>query len=299
MHPPAVAAPSIPPAPALEEAGGGRRWLTSIAWASAAGLLIAASGWFLTHASNSDAEAPSKTNSADRVQRAQAVEQTRRSPEPKPKSDVVQPPIAEQPPIASTSTNETAPRAGVNPTSASANTNAGPDRNLNEPVGRPPTAGLGTPERHAVGRPGRGGAAHITLERQDAKTVAEVREVLAAEARANQPSAPSPSPDPAQPAPVDPGLEPNAPAGAAPESAVPAKPQAAATGMLNLAAAPWANVSLNGRSLGVTPLLNVRLPVGVHQLSLTSPELGRSTTVVVEISADKPVSRFVGWNKTP
>lgn len=67
------------------------------------------------------------------------------------------------------------------------------------------------------------------------------------------------------------------------------------SGTLTFDSAPWSNVYLNGRLLGATPLIGVRLPVGTHALELRSPETQRKTTYVVEIKADQNISRFVGW----
>ncbi len=79
---------------------------------------------------------------------------------------------------------------------------------------------------------------------------------------------------------------------ALPPAASKAKPE---VGYLSLDSAPWANVSTGGRSLGTTPLVRVSLPPGRHVLKLENPELGRSTSYTVEITAGRGVSRFVGW----
>lgn len=54
------------------------------------------------------------------------------------------------------------------------------------------------------------------------------------------------------------------------------------TGTLSLNATPWAEVFLDGRSLGETPLGNVQVPAGRHDLVWRHPELGvkRSTVIV-------------------
>jgi serine/threonine-protein kinase len=68
-------------------------------------------------------------------------------------------------------------------------------------------------------------------------------------------------------------------------------------GFLSLDSAPWSNVSLGERALGSTPLIKVPLPPGRHTLTLKNPELGTSTSYVVEIRAGAVLSRFVGWDK--
>lgn len=73
------------------------------------------------------------------------------------------------------------------------------------------------------------------------------------------------------------------------------QPAVATTGFLSFDSSPWARVSLNGRVLGVTPLRQVQLPVGKHQLRLENSEFGISKTVIVEVAAGQTVSRFVTW----
>jgi hypothetical protein len=45
-------------------------------------------------------------------------------------------------------------------------------------------------------------------------------------------------------------------------------------GTLNVNASPWANVWLDGESLGPTPIANLRIPIGSHELILRHPDLG-------------------------
>jgi serine/threonine-protein kinase len=44
--------------------------------------------------------------------------------------------------------------------------------------------------------------------------------------------------------------------------------------MLNVNARPWANVWLDGRPVGETPLANLRVPAGEHELIFRHPDLG-------------------------
>jgi hypothetical protein len=53
------------------------------------------------------------------------------------------------------------------------------------------------------------------------------------------------------------------------------------TGTLNLNAAPWAEVTIDGQSVGQTPLGNVQLPIGPHQVVFRHPELGEQTRSIV------------------
>lgn len=53
-------------------------------------------------------------------------------------------------------------------------------------------------------------------------------------------------------------------------------------GTLSVNALPWADVTIDGRSVGTTPLANVRLPIGSHEIVWRHPELGeRRQTVSV------------------
>jgi hypothetical protein len=54
------------------------------------------------------------------------------------------------------------------------------------------------------------------------------------------------------------------------------------TGTVNLNAQPWAEVTIDGNPVGQTPLANVQVPIGTHDVIFRHPELGeRRQTVVV------------------
>lgn len=56
-------------------------------------------------------------------------------------------------------------------------------------------------------------------------------------------------------------------------------------------ATPWADVTVDGRPLGETPLANVLLPIGPHTLTFVHPELGqRVETVVVRAGGPNRVA---------
>jgi hypothetical protein len=56
----------------------------------------------------------------------------------------------------------------------------------------------------------------------------------------------------------------------------------APNGRANINARPWANVTVDGRSLGQTPLADVSLPVGRHEVVFQHPQFGeRRQTIVV------------------
>jgi hypothetical protein len=80
------------------------------------------------------------------------------------------------------------------------------------------------------------------------------------------------------PAPAAQPLAPVAPAVAArPEPATPAAPRkrsrerGGAPGFLNVFAEPWANVVIDGRRVGTTPLRSVQLAAGSHRIRLEHP----------------------------
>ena len=54
---------------------------------------------------------------------------------------------------------------------------------------------------------------------------------------------------------------------------------------------PWAEVLVDGRVLGETPLANLQLPIGVHQLVFRHPDLGeRAQTVTVRLDGPNRVT---------
>jgi hypothetical protein len=62
-------------------------------------------------------------------------------------------------------------------------------------------------------------------------------------------------------------------------------------GRLSINAVPWATVSIDGKTIGETPLGNVVLPVGEHQLTFKHPQLGeRTQKVIVKANASARVS---------
>jgi hypothetical protein len=60
---------------------------------------------------------------------------------------------------------------------------------------------------------------------------------------------------------------------------------------VSINAVPWAQVSIDGNSVGETPLGNVALPVGEHQITFRHPQLGeRVQKVIVKANAATRVS---------
>jgi hypothetical protein len=62
-------------------------------------------------------------------------------------------------------------------------------------------------------------------------------------------------------------------------------------GILNVNAVPWAEVSIDGKSLGLTPLGNVSVPIGTHEVVFKHPQLGeRRQTAIVTLKGPNRVS---------
>ncbi len=62
-------------------------------------------------------------------------------------------------------------------------------------------------------------------------------------------------------------------------------------GRVSINAVPWAQVSIDGNAVGETPLGNLALPVGEHQIVFRHPQLGeRTQKVVVKANAATRVS---------
>jgi hypothetical protein len=63
------------------------------------------------------------------------------------------------------------------------------------------------------------------------------------------------------------------------------------TGSLNVNARPWADVLIDGVGVGQTPLANLTLPVGPHQITFRHPQLGeRRDTVLISAKGVNRVS---------
>ena len=60
-------------------------------------------------------------------------------------------------------------------------------------------------------------------------------------------------------------------------------------GVVNFNAVPWAEVWLEGRKLGDTPLANQRLPIGTREFVFRHPQYGERK-VTVTVRGDQPAS---------
>ena len=59
------------------------------------------------------------------------------------------------------------------------------------------------------------------------------------------------------------------------------------TGSLSINARPWADVWIDGHPAGTTPLANIKVPVGSHQVLWRHPQLGERRQAV-QVTADSP-----------
>ena len=66
-------------------------------------------------------------------------------------------------------------------------------------------------------------------------------------------------------------------------SAAAVAPPTAGPGRLTFDARPWCNVTVAGRHLGQTPIVNATLPAGRHRLVCVNPELGVRKVITVQI----------------
>jgi serine/threonine-protein kinase len=75
-----------------------------------------------------------------------------------------------------------------------------------------------------------------------------------------------------------------APAAAAPTSGI---------GILRLNSRPWSQVFVDGKLIGNTPQMGLRLSAGSHEIALANQQLGMSKKIRVDIVADEITTRVV------
>jgi serine/threonine-protein kinase len=84
---------------------------------------------------------------------------------------------------------------------------------------------------------------------------------------------------------------------AAPRAQAAAPSQAAApaagSGVLRLNSRPWSEVSIDGRPIGNTPLMNVTLSAGSHRVVLRNPQFGLEKSLKITIAAGQVVTRVI------
>ena len=74
---------------------------------------------------------------------------------------------------------------------------------------------------------------------------------------------------------------------------VAATPVAVAKGKLSLSTDPWTHVSLNGKALGDTPLIEVPLPAGRHRLQLSNEQAKIDLAIEVEVKAGQVTKKVL------
>ncbi len=133
-----------------------------------------------------------------------------------------------------------------------------------------------------------------------ATSTAPAARAPAERAPAERASEPRPS-EPAPPAPAQQELQAAqpSPTRTRPEPAAATAREPALGSSLSLNAKPWANVSLDGRQVGTTPLRKLKLRPGPHTLALSCPPLGRSTTLKLEFAASQHARVVVDLSQNP
>lgn len=77
----------------------------------------------------------------------------------------------------------------------------------------------------------------------------------------------------------------------APEKARDKEP--AGTGLLRINSRPWSTVSVDGRPVGNTPQIDIKLSAGTHTVRLENPEFKLTKTLKVRITANETVTKVV------
>ena len=139
------------------------------------------------------------------------------------------------------------------------------------------STGKSTPAVFDVGR----GKHEITVALPEHQPAKELIDVGAEPARLELALTPR---EPAVPPPTLPTSPPTAPPGGPPPPQHPRVP--AATGLLDLETRPYTTVFFNGKKLGDTPLIGVRLPAGSVNLVLVNEAEGIRETYSVSIARD-------------
>jgi len=64
------------------------------------------------------------------------------------------------------------------------------------------------------------------------------------------------------------------------------------TAKVSINANPWAEVDVDGKPAGETPLANLSLPIGPHEITFRHPQLGvRKQTVIVKMDGQTRVTQ--------
>jgi hypothetical protein len=68
------------------------------------------------------------------------------------------------------------------------------------------------------------------------------------------------------------------------------------TGVVSLNAIPWANVSIDGQSAGETPIGNLSVSIGPHEVAFLNPQFGEQRRVIM-VTLREPVRLSVDLTK--
>jgi hypothetical protein len=68
------------------------------------------------------------------------------------------------------------------------------------------------------------------------------------------------------------------------------------TGLLSINAVPWAEAFVDGTPVGETPIANISVPIGHHEITFRNPKLGERS-VAVTVTAREPAKVGVDLSK--
>jgi hypothetical protein len=71
---------------------------------------------------------------------------------------------------------------------------------------------------------------------------------------------------------------------------------ASGTGILRINSRPWSEVVIDGRAVGNTPQMNLRLPAGTHTVTLVNSQFGYTKTLKIKLKAGEVVTKIVDLN---
>jgi hypothetical protein len=138
-------------------------------------------------------------------------------------------------------------------------------------------------------------AAAPVAKAEEPSTPEASRDEPRVEQRPRQTPSPAPAPPRVRTERSAPGLATAAPAPSRPTPTVVAPPVAAGsdTGMLRVNSRPWAQIHVDGRLVGNTPQMALRLSPGKHTVLLVNPELKARKTFTVQIKRGSVTTKIV------
>ena len=72
---------------------------------------------------------------------------------------------------------------------------------------------------------------------------------------------------------------------------------ASVPGKVNINARPWAEVTVDGKGRGFTPVLGLALPPGTHTVVLLNPKLGAERKLKIRVEQETSQDVFVDFEK--